>query len=323
MGCFRPLSGYRTEAINPDTGRRGLTFNPLKAANSALPLMLPCGQCNGCRYDKAASWAIRLGHEAQLHERSSFITLTYSDENVPQDYSVKKRDWQLFMKRVRKEFGSGIRFFGCGEYGDKGGRPHYHGLLFGLDFAGDRKPWAKRDGHQVWRSEALEALWPFGQSELGSVTPSSAGYVARYCIKKMTGPKADDRYFRVSPIDGQSYRVETEFATMSRRPGIGTEWFRRFAGDAFPSDFLIVDGRRKPVPSFYLRKLPDAKSVDPSTVPEGRLLRELAAPEGEQIKRSRKLKAAAPAKKANRTKERLAVREEIHARKVERLVRPL
>lgn len=323
MTCFHPLSGYRTDAINPDTGKRGLTFNPLKSVNSALPLKLACGQCRGCRHDRAAAWSVRLGHEAKISSCASFITLTYEDDKLPSDYSVHKRDFQLFMKRLRAARGGRIRFFGVGEYGDDFGRPHYHALLFGEAFYADRKPWAKRNGHQVYRSDALESLWPFGHSELGSVTAASAGYVARYSVKKMTGDLAKDHYLRPSPVDGKMHQVEPEFAVMSRRPGIGTEWFNRFAGDAFPSDFLIVDGRRKPVPSFYLRKLPDADSVDASSVPEGRLLRELAAPSGVKVKRSRKLKSAQPRSKAERSKERLAVREEVHRLRVNRLVRSL
>ena len=47
---------------------------------------------------------------------------------------------------------------------------------------------------------------------------------------------------------------------MSRRPGIGTEWFDKYQSDAFPSDFLISDGKKHPVPRFYNKKL---KEVNP------------------------------------------------------------
>lgn len=302
MTCFFPLSGFRTMP-DPVTGKGGLTFNPLKAINSALPLKLACGQCRGCRHDRAAAWAVRLGHEAKMAEASSFITLTYSDDRLPKDFGVHKREFQLFMKRLRFACDGRIRFFGVGEYGDESGRPHYHALLFGEDFQSDRKPWTKRNGHQVYRSDRLEALWSFGHSEVGSVTPDSAGYVARYCLKKLTGDLAKDHYLRPSPVDGAMHRVEPEFALMSRRPGIGQAWFDRFSSDAFPSDFLIVDGRRKPVPSFYLRKLDEAQQVP--------------------IKRARKLKSAQPRAKANRTKERLAVRAQVHEARVTRLVRSL
>ena len=48
---------------------------------------------------------------------------------------------------------------------------------FGLDFE-DKKLWSVRDGYRVYKSDQLEKLWPFGMSEIGSVTPESAGYVA-------------------------------------------------------------------------------------------------------------------------------------------------
>lgn len=321
MPCFHPLDAFRTDAINPDTGRRGLTFNPLKAVNSALPLKLPCGQCRGCRHDKAAAWAIRCGHESKFHEASSFITLTYSDEHMPADGGVHKLEWQLFMKRLRERSSAPLRFFACGEYGEELGRPHYHALIFGEDFRADRTHWATRNGHCVYRSKLLEELWPFGQSELGSVTPASAGYVARYCLKKFTGKDAADHYTRPHPVTGVLHQVQPEFALMSRRPGIGSAWFDKFAGDAFPSDFVIVDGRKKQVPSFYLRKLEKAEA-EPVEAP-GRILRAASVLPSTRIKRVRKAKSAKPASKWNRSKERLAVREEVFRRKTERLIRPL
>ena len=41
---------------------------------------------------------------------------------------------------------------------------------------------------------------------------------------------------RVSPIDGQVHRVEPEFADVSS-PGSRDDVVRKFASDAFPSDF--------------------------------------------------------------------------------------
>lgn len=320
MTCFHPLIGFKALAPDPETGKRGIVFNPVKALIEGGGFRLPCGQCKGCRIDKAAQWALRCGHEAQMHDRNCFLTLTYADEHVPQDYSVQKREWQLFMKRARNEYGSGVRFFGCGEYGDQTGRPHYHGLLFGHDFE-DKKVWTKRNGHDVYRSDALEKLWPYGNSELGSVTPQSAGYCARYCLKKQTGKGADDHYFRVSPIDGLEHRVEPEFALMSRRPGLGTAWFEKFRTDAFPSDFLIVDGRKVKPPMFYFRKL--AKEAGTPAERAGRILRDAASGADTRIKRTRKRFAVQPAQRANGTKERLAVREEVFAERTERLIRPL
>ena len=179
----------------------------------------------------------RCGHEQKMHEASCFFTLTYDDEHVPADYSVKLRDWQLFLKRTRKRTRvKGLRFAGGGEYGELGLRPHYHGLFFNYDFP-DKKLLRKRNGHPVYSSELLSELWENkGSTELGSVTHASAAYVARYSMKKVTGKRADDHYWRVSPIDGESHRVASEFFTSSRRPGLGSSWFDKFKDDVFRPD---------------------------------------------------------------------------------------
>lgn len=314
---------FRAAARN-ESGKHGLTSNPLKAMNSALPLSVPCQQCLSCRLDKADMWATRLTHEAKMHEDNAFITLTYADEHVPVSYSVDLDHWQRFMKRLRARITVKVRYCACAEYGEKGGRPHYHALIFGYGFP-DRKYHCKRDGYPVWKSAELEAVWPFGLSELGSVEANSAGYVSRYCVKKITGEKADDHYYRVSPIDGERYRVAPEFMVMSRGGksggGIGSTWFDRYAGDAFPSDFIIRDGIRKPVPPYYLNRLAAQATGRVDHLRPGHYLRDLASGEATQIKRKRALKAAAPRVKANNTPQRLLVRAEVRRLKAERLAR--
>lgn len=218
---------------------------------------LPCGQCMGCRLDHARDWATRLHHENQMHETSCFLTLTYSNEHMPDDYSVSKRAMQLFMKRLRKSLNDqAVRFFLCGEYGGITFRPHYHALIFGHDFAADRYLWRKTErGHLTYRSPSLEKIWPFGHSEVGQVTVQSAGYVARYMTKKINGDRAEAHYTRLHPGTGQFVRVSPEFILMSTRPGIGASWYDRFSSDAFPSDFVVINGARRPVPRYYFKKL--------------------------------------------------------------------
>lgn len=190
-----------------------------------------------------------------MHTQSSFVTLTFNDQYLPEDYSVNSRDLNLFMKRLRKALGHNrVRFFACGEYGDQNGRPHYHLLLFGYDFP-DRTPWRRApSGEVLYRSELLERVWPFGHAEIGAVTEQSIQYVARYILKKITGDAADEHYSRIHPLTGEYLRVRPEFITMSRRPGIGAGWFDKFARDAFPSDFVVIDGKKRPVPRYYLEK---------------------------------------------------------------------
>lgn len=325
MTCYHPLSAFRSLDPNPDTGKRGLTFNPGKSlVGVTAPIRLPCGQCTGCRADRAHEWAMRCTHEAQLHgSNNCFLTLTYADENLPQNYSVSVREMQLFMKRYRKRFGAGIRFFLTGEYSDWPKlRPHYHACVFNHDLP-DKVRVRIRDGFPVYTSEALAELWPHGSHEIGSLTHSSAGYVARYCIKKMTGNKADDHYRRVSPVNGETYMVHPEFATMSRNPGVGMHWFRQYQGDAFPSDFLIADGRKVRPPSAYLKQLEADEAVAALPAPAGRVLRHSSSTASAKIKRKRRARASSAEAKWNATPERLEVREFIHSDRLKRLKRQL
>lgn len=240
MACFHPLRGYRS-------GNGGITFR--KAGSTGLEMSVPCGQCIGCRLERSRQWAMRMLHEASLHEDNCFLTLTYADEHLPRFGSLDKRAFPLFMKRLRKS-GVSARYFHCGEYGETNGRPHYHACLFGYGFP-DRVFWTNRGGNKVWRSPFLERLWPFGQSEIGSLTFESAAYVARYVTKKVTGGRADDHYTRVDSSTGELVQLEPEYATMSRRPGIGAGWFEKYADEVFPSDEVIVRGRPCKPPRYY------------------------------------------------------------------------
>lgn len=293
MPCFHPVHGFR--------GLGGKFVLASQHSPGRIPMTIPCGGCIGCRVSRARDWATRLHHEAMLHEASSFLTLTFSDEFLPPSYSVDVRDMQLFMKRLRKRIGVSVRFFACGEYGDINLRPHYHVLLFGYDFP-DKVPWRKTgSGHVTYRSAELESVWQCGHCEVGTVTHESAGYVARYVLKKVNGDRAEDHYRRVHPLTGEVVTVAPEFVTMSNKPGIGAGWYEKFSGDAFPSDFVVVDGQKRPVPRYYKKKLSEEES--------------------EEITRKRKVEARRQA--ANNTPERLAVREEVLTLRLDQLKREL
>lgn len=238
MPCYKPISGWRPR---PGAASRKLVFNP-RFALLDHPVTIPCGQCIGCRLERSRQWAVRCIHEASLHEANCFITLTYAPEHLPASGSLVLKDFQDFMKRLRKRFGSGIRFFHCGEYGDKFSRPHYHACLFNFDFP-DRVLF--KDGpSKLFVSESLQALWPFGFSTIGDVTFESAAYVARYVTKKITGISAEAHYSGRKP----------EYTTMSRRPGIGRGWYDKYKGDCYPFDELVVrDGQIMKPPKAYDR----------------------------------------------------------------------
>lgn len=196
-------------------------------------------------------------HEARMHPQNCFITLTYSDQVVPQNFGLDLRHLQLFMKRLRKSLDQKIRFFACGEYGDLNGRPHYHAIIFNYD-PPDRVLTARSNsGEPIYSSASLHGLWGLGITTTQDVTHKSCSYVARYVTKKLktSDTYGADRYYRSSPVDGAFHAVRPEFAVMSRRPGIGSAYAKDFKSDFYPSGFIVVDGVRSAPPKFYVSKL--------------------------------------------------------------------
>jgi hypothetical protein len=251
---------------------------------------------------------MRCLHEAQLHDDNCFITLTFSPEEIAKrenPYSLDVRDFQLFMKRLRKHFKSKkIRFYHCGEYGEKYGRPHYHAILFGIDFP-DKVLHTVNNGNRLYVSETLQKLWPYGYSSIGDMTFESAAYVARYCMKKITGDAAEEHYAIIDSETGEYLgQKKPEYATMSRRPGIAAGWFDKYKGDVYPKDYLTLNGKKMRPPKFYDRYL---EKLDPI--------------EHEAIKDRRSVFDAKRA--ANTTTERLKVREKVLKAKSKQLVRTL
>lgn len=241
MPCYAPIQAYQL-----DDGR--VVFAERGAVRRVLSLA--CGQCIGCRLARSRHWAVRCMHEAQMHEHSSFVTLTYDPDFLPQNGSLVYQDFQAFMRRLRKKLGR-CRFYMCGEYGDLNGRPHFHACLFGVFFS-DREYLRKLpSGSKIYRSAVLESLWPFGYSSVGDVTFESAAYVARYITKKVTGPNALDHYRRVDVNTGEVYQLTPEFCHMSLKPGIGFEWFKKYGAEVFPNDYVIVRGQKCAVPRYY------------------------------------------------------------------------
>lgn len=296
MPCFRPLAAYQLYS--------GAIVFPSGApvSGSARSLRLPCGRCVGCRLEKSRQWAVRIMHEASLWPSSVFATFTYSDENVPEDGSLDKRDMQLFFKRLRRRREPDIiRYYHSGEYGEHTGRPHYHAILFNVDFP-DRRQWREELGNLSWRSDELESLWTLGHSEFGSVTFESAAYVAGYVMKKVTGPPAAEHYQRVHFRTGELVPIEPEYATMSRGAALGRGWMEQWADEVYPLDRVNVRGRDCKPPRAYDRMLAEA---DPVAAFELRLARQEAL------------------NLADQTEERLLVREKCADAKVNLFSREL
>lgn len=246
MSCFSPIQAFSLPSKNLVTGKSVIVFKSSDSRDE--PIVLPCGRCIGCRLERSRQWALRCIHEASLHESNCFITLTYDDSHLPADCSLNLDHFQRFMKRLRKKYGNGIRFFHCGEYGEKFGRPHYHALIFGFDFP-DKVFWKESNKIPLYRSASLEKLWTYGYSSIGDVTFESAAYVARYIMKKITGPGAWTHYLDIET----GVIKKPEYTTMSRRPGIAAGWYDKFRSDVYPHDFTVLRGRKVKPPKFYDR----------------------------------------------------------------------
>lgn len=233
MSCYRPLAAYRAS-------EGGITFSAAKGGDT---LDLPCGQCIGCRLDRAQCWALRCMHEAALHSQNCFVTLTYDEQSLPPDGSLNHRDFQLFMKRLRFHFNLPVRYYMCGEYGELLSRPHFHACLFNIHFPDQRTYKLNSQQQYVYSSPTLDKLWPHGQSTIGRLTLQSAGYTARYTLTRITGQLADAYYQGKTP----------EYNKMSNRPGIGRGWFDKYAGtDLLPGDYVVdTKGRKHSVPPYY------------------------------------------------------------------------
>lgn len=273
---------------------------------------------------------MRLLHENQLHSESCFITLTYAAENLPYGGTLIKKHFQDFAKRLRKRFhGRKIKYFHCGEYGEACahcglsrrrcrcpsfvvalGRPHYHAVLFGVTFDDQEHFKDSADGSAINTSETLQRLWPAGFVTVGAVTFKSAAYVARYCLKKING-KAKITPVRRTPNsllltpyerlseDGEIITLQPEYTTMSLKGsapgqpgGIAAEWYRRFKTDAYPSDFIVINGKKMKPPKYYDRLL------------------ELEDPEARAALRERRM-AEALKRESDSTTARLLVREQV------------
>lgn len=304
MPCYSPLQAFR--AYNRDKSKTTISFR--SQDRGALPnnkLALPCGQCIGCKLERSRQWAVRCMHEASLYEDNSFLTLTYDNDNIPKDGSLHLEHFQNFMKRLRKQNApKKIRFFHCGEYGDRFFRPHYHTLLFNHSFS-DRKAFSGKPPNTIYTSNTLSALWPYGFSVIGEVTFESAAYVARYVLKKVTGEKAEAHYAGRKP----------EYITMSRRPGIGKEWIKKFNGDVYPHDRVIVRGVSTRPPRFYDDQL---QKSDPALM----ALLKMERSKNEKYVTDT-LSNGKVVVESDSSLRRLAVKEEVKKAQLKNLIRPL
>lgn len=285
MVCYHPLYVFQSDYINPDTGHSVIIFPKIQnygpdssefrvdPPSGFSVIRIPCGKCLGCMLKRSREWALRCMHEYKTCSSGMFLTLTFDDDKIirpDMNYSLCRRDIQLFIKRLRKEFSSvRIRFFYCGEYGARRFRPHYHLLVFGLDFSDKylfkvQPVISKYSTYNkpvcLYRSPTLERLWPYGFSTIGELNFRTAAYTARYCLKK-SGVLSNYHH----------YRDKTpEFIGCSLKPGLGYDYFVKYYEDFYSGDFCFdSECRKMPVPRYYDKLLeridPDKYSIIKNT----------------------------------------------------------
>ena len=286
MSCYKPLIRLYNPDDREQSGRvyslarfsqlcgkqlkyEDLIYNP-------KVMLIPCGQCIGCRIQQREDWTTRIELEARDYPKEEvwFITLTYDDDHVPGmivktgeimrkvQYTWKPgeklpssvqillyEDIQKFLKRLRKAYRGKLRYFVAGEYGEQTARPHYHMILYGWRPT-DLENLYKIHHNGYYDSKWLANLWGMGQIQIAQAVPETYRYVAGYVTKKMyeiDGKKAN-AYYEL----GQT----KPFACMSLKPGLGDRYYQEHKAEIWRQGYIqCTNGKRAKIPRYYEKQM--------------------------------------------------------------------
>lgn len=283
MSCCCPITAWQSNqswcdtAYKPFLGSsllrfagyesRKLVFKRPNDESQYRELKVPCGKCIGCLLDKANDWATRAYAESTQWQNNCFITLTYNDENIPENHSLYKKDLQKFWKRLRY-FHQGeqywdnprtgkhenpIRYIVAGEYGPKTKRPHYHALVFNFKPKDLKYYKTNHNGDKLYTSKDIESIWGKGFVIIGECTYQSACYVSRYVMKK--------QFNRSSVTDLR----EREFIETSRNGGIGLLYWLKNKDKILTNQGILLKTKDtvklKNIPKYFMRKWKDETPI--------------------------------------------------------------
>lgn len=230
MACHHPLLAQWGDAGVQLLKWRSLDYwTAYDLVHGDAQLMrLPCGTCVGCQMSRGREWAFRCELEFNEHQETCWTTLTYNDDHLPP--TLRKRHLSGFLKRLRARLHpQRVRFFASGEYGERGGRPHYHAILFGMS-----------------DSPEIQGAWPYGHVKTFPLSKALIAYTAGYVSKKVGLRELEEE--RLDPTTGELYQHQPPFILMSRRPGIGHQ-----ARDTFANSWrkqTQYNGATIPVPRY-------------------------------------------------------------------------
>lgn len=209
-----------------------------KGVDGSITRTVGCGRCVPCLRKKQIDWCFRLQKELNTSSSACFLTLTYNDNTIPISeggYSLARRDFQLFMKRLRKHANQKqkIKYYACGEYGDKTERPHYHAIVFNLP-----KPFDKY----------IQKAWKLGHIHIGTVTEASIFYTTKYALKGLR---------RKKPFEYDEQGREPQFQLMSN--GLGEVYAKEIIRDYLVTNgtklLTVEGGAKKKLPRYYIDKM--------------------------------------------------------------------
>lgn len=232
MSCLHPHIAFYDTRVTPARvvfkPRQEWLFLGLPAGVSSISI--PCGKCFGCLKSRALDITVRAVAESRMHDFSSFVTLTVSDDELSFvfPHGLEHRPFQLFAKRLRKKIGK-FSFLMCGEYGARTMRPHYHAVIFGHRFV---------DSSVDTPSVVLRDAWQHGNIMVDDVNSNRIAYVSGYTCKDYVLGRGKDFYNERGL--GQPY------IKWSRRPALGLTWLRKYYSDLVDDHMqlsFVLDGK--------------------------------------------------------------------------------
>lgn len=234
---------------------------------------ISCGYCHECRDAKIQQWQIRWKEHLKNEnpENIYFLTLTYSDENLPkrniedikfqtedpdiQEYSQKfqfsgevstlnPEDVTKFLKRLRKAQDkynlknglpkSKISYHYCGEYGNNSTkRPHYHMLICGVTLP---ISYESNDFNNTFAN-----IWKNGTVKVKRPTNGIDGivkYVLKYMDKNDTSIYNIKDYLFEKKLRKAQRVYEIDIITANYLPSLSFPYFPYFTP---PEDKLTID----------------------------------------------------------------------------------
>lgn len=173
-------------------------YVPIPSDNRARWIAIGCGECIECKQKKSREWRVRLSEEFKRHPNCSFVTLTFSEENLLKyrqlahdeldnenklycdiyeiDNVAAKIAIRQMLERHRKKTGKSIKHWLITERGHQNTRRiHIHGLLWERFNQEGRGKNGNYDLNKLWNNG-----WCFNGDYVGLKTIT---YISKYITK--------------------------------------------------------------------------------------------------------------------------------------------